>query len=158
MNDTEFSAFLKRLDADLLNWKKRLASLPVASLTVEPQEAQELRRSHTICLQVLESTREDIQPLAKKQTLKNDFLLMVDLNALVRSLDRLSSNLANPVTVKTVSTAQKSLGWAREVLAMDIALGAHKNDMERHVLALAGLVDAALERANQNADHSENRK
>ena len=157
MNDTEFSAFLKRLDADLLNWKKRLASLPVASLTVEPQEAQELRRSHTICLQVIANTREDIQRLSKKQTLKNDFLLMVDLNALARSLDRLSSNLASPVTVRKVSTAQKSLGWAREVLAMDIALGAHKNDMERHVVALAGLVDAALERAHQN-DHSENRK
>ncbi len=150
MNDTQFKEFLKRLDADIMSWKGRLKALDVPSLRVGPEDTKEIRRSYTVCMLTLESARGDIQQLTRKQTLKLDFLLLVDLNALARSLDRLSGNLASPVTVQKASYAQKSLSWAREVLNIDVALAGHVTEIQHHVLALAGLLDAALERTDQN--------
>ncbi len=152
MNDTQFKEFLKRLDADIVSWKGRLKTLDVASLRVGPGDAKEIRRSYSLCMLALESARGDIEQLTQKQTLKLDFLLLVDLNALARSLDRLSGNLASPVTVQKASYAQKSLSWAREVLSIDVALAGHVTEIQHHVLAMAGLLDAALERADQNPD------
>ncbi len=147
MNDTEFKEFLKRLDADLMSWKARLKTVDVAALRLGPQEVRELRRSYSLCLLALENSRGDIQQLSQKQTLKRDFMLLVDLQALARSLDGLSGNLASTVPVQKPGAAQKSLGWARDVLSIDAALAAHLAEIQRHVLALAGLLDAALERA-----------
>ncbi len=152
MNDAQFKEFLKRLDADIVSWKGRLKTLDVGSLRVGRDDAKEIRRGYSLCMLALESARGDIEQLTQKQTLKLDFLLLVDLNALARSLDRLSGNLASPVTVQKASYAQKSLSWAREVLSIDVALAGHVTEIQHHVLALAGLLDAALERADQNPD------
>ncbi len=115
---------------------------------------KEIRRSYSLCMLALKNARGDIEQLTQKQTLKLDFLLLMDLNALARSLDQLSSNLASPVTVEKASFAQRSLSWARVALSIDVTLGAHANEIQHQVLALAGLLDAALERAEQNADQS----
>jgi hypothetical protein len=147
MNDTEFTEFLRRLDADIVNWKSRLRAIDVNSLRVGPEDAKELRRSYHLCVVALESARGDIEQLTPKQTLKLDLLLLMDLSELARSLDRLSSDLASPVTVEKPSYAQKSLGWARDVLSIDVALAAQIHQMQHHLLAMAGLLDAALDRA-----------
>lgn len=154
MNDTQFNQYLKRLDADMVSWKARLRAVDVTALRVGPEDAKEIRRSYSLCMLVLENARGDITQLTQKQTLKLDFLLLVDLNALARSLDRLSSNLASPVTVEKASFAHKSIGWAREVISIDAALAAHMNEIQQHVLALAGLLDDALERGEQKSDQS----
>jgi hypothetical protein len=158
MNNTEFNLFLKSLDTDAMRWKARLRTVDVASLGIEDEEGKEIERSYTRCLQSLDNTREEIQKLSQRQTLKLDFLLLVELNGLARSLDRLSSNLASPVTTQEPGAAKKSLGWAREVLDIDEALAPHIAEFQQHVLALAGLLDAALERAEQKGDQSQNQK
>ena len=156
MNDAQFKEFLKRLDADLMSWKGRLKAVNVAALRLGPEEVRELRRSYSLCLLALENSRGDIQQLSQKQTLKRDFMLLVDLQALARSLDGLSGNLASAVPAQRPGAAQKSLGWARDVLSIDAALAAHLAEIQRHVLALAGLLDAALERAENLPEQSRN--
>ncbi len=158
MNNSQFNFFLKRLDADVVNWKTELAAMDVASLGAEPQEAREIERSYILCLRGLEDARVEIQRLSQKQTLKYDFLLLVDLNGVVRNLDRLVSNLANLQTVEETRAVKKSLGWARGALGIDAALGAHLTELQHHVLALAGLMDAVVEQDGQNGDRSENPK
>ena len=151
MGTGQFSRFLKRLDADVLKWKARLRNVDVASLGVDSQERKEIERSYNLCLEALDNTREDIRKLSRDQTVKLDFLLLIDLNALARNLDGLSVNLASPVTLQKTSTAKKSLGWAREVLDIDAELASHMTEFQHHLLALAGLLDAALESAEQGA-------
>ncbi len=158
MNNTEFSQFLKRLDADIVTWQARLKKFRLDSLGAEPQEEKQLRSSYTLSMQALENARSDIRSLARQQSLKLDLILMVDLNGLARSLDRLSSDLTNSVSVRQPAAARKSLGWAREALAIDTGLAAHIAAVQQHVLAFAGLLDAAVERAELEARQSQNRK
>ncbi len=157
MNNTQFSQFLKRLDADVVTWQARLKTFRLESLGAEPQEEKEFRSSYALSMQTLENIRGDIQAVSRQQSLKLDLILMVDLNGLARSLDRLSSDLTNPVSVRQPAGARKALGWAREVLAMDTALGAHIAAIQQHVLAFAGLLDAAVERAKLDAQQSPRR-
>ncbi len=158
MNPSEFNLFLKRLDTDVVRWKASLKTVNVASLAVGLQEGREIKSSYGLCLRALDITREDIQKLSEKQTLKLDVLLLMDLGGLARNLDRLSSNLANPVTVQETSTAKRSLGWAREVLRIDEALASHMAEFQQHVVALAALLEATLEGVGQNSDQSQKHK
>ncbi len=151
MNDTQFSQFLKRLDADIVAWQGRLKTLHLHSLAADPQEEKALRSTHMLSMQALENARNDIQALTRQQTLKLDLMLMVDLNGLARSLDRLSSDLINPLSIHEPTAARKSLSWGREVLAMDTGLAAHVGAIQQHVLGLAGVLDAALERVELDA-------
>ncbi len=158
MNDTEFNQFLKRLDADIVAWQGRLKTFHLQSLGAEPLEEKALRSTYKVSMRALENTRNDIQALTRQQTLKLDLMLMVDLNGLARSLDRLTSDLTNPLTVHEPTAARRSLSWAREVLAMDMALAAHVGAIQQHALALAGVLDAAVERAELNAPQQSQNK
>lgn len=152
MNNSEFSAFLEQLDTDLVAWRARLKSVDVSSLAVDPQESKEIGRSRRLCLLALDNTREEVHTLSAKQTLKFDFLLLVDLDELARDLDRLSSDLANVVTSTKRSAVQKSLGYARDVLAIDQALAPRTSSFKQHVVAFAGMIDATLDVPAQTDD------
>lgn len=152
MNNAEFTVFLQKLDADLLTWKARLKSVDVSSLALDPQDGRELSRSHHFCVQALDNTREEVRTLSQHQTLKFDFLLLVDLDELARNLDRLSSDLASTVSSPKRSTAQKSLGYARDVLAIDQALAPQIATFKQHVVAFAGMIDATLDVPDQADD------
>jgi hypothetical protein len=158
MNAGEFNLFLKRLDTDVVRWKAWLKTVNIASLGLGLQEGREIKRSHDLGLRALDVTRADIQKLSEKQTLKVDVLLLMDLGRLARNLDRLSSNLANPITVQETSTAKRSLGWAREVLRIDEALASHMAEFQQHVVALAAFLEATLEGVGQNGDQSQEHK
>jgi hypothetical protein len=101
-------------------------------------------------VQSLDNTREEIEKLLQKQTLKIDFLLLVDLNDLARNLDGLDRDLANSMTAGGNIDAQKSLRYAREVLGIDLALAPYNAEFQHHVLAFAGIIDATLDEADQN--------
>ena len=152
MSDSEFTLFLERLDTDMLHWRTELRNVDVDSLALEPPESNELERSYNRCLQALDNTQEETQKLSQKQMLKLDFLLLVDLNDLARNLDALNRDLANPLSMYERGAAHKSLGYAREVLGVDAALEPIIVEFEHHVLALAGVIDATFERAQQGAD------
>ena len=145
MNDKEFSTFLMRLDSDLLRSQLQMKKMDVKSLSLDLQEKQELERSYTRCLQSLNDTREEIQKLSQKQTLKLDLFLLIDLNELARNLDALDESLMNPMAVNGTSGAQKSLGYAREVLGIDGALATQISTFQHHFIAFTGVVDASLE-------------
>ena len=151
MNDKEFSTFLTRLDSDLLRSQLQMKKMDVKSLSVDLQEKQELERSYTRCLQSLDDTREEIQKLSQKQTLKLDLFLLIDLNELARNLDALDESLMNPMAVNGTSGAQKSLGYAREVLGIDGALATQISTFQHHFIAFTGVVDASLEPADPDA-------
>ncbi len=158
MNNTEFALFLKRLDIGALRWKSQLRNVDVKSLGLEHRETEELERSYNLCLQALDNTREEIQKLSQKQTLRLDFLLLVDLNELARNLDALNRDLTDPVTVGGSSTAQKSLGYAREVLGIDVALAPHLVEFQHHLLAFAGVIDTARDRSGQSGNQPQDQK
>ncbi len=158
MNDTEFNQFLKRLDADIVAWQGHLKRFHLQSLGADPLEEKALRSTYMVSMRALENTRNDIQALTRQQTLKRDLMLMVDLNGLARSLDRLTSDLTNPLTVHEPAAARKSLSWAREVLAMDMGLAAYVGAIQQHALALAGVLDAAVERAELDAPQQSQNK
>src|ERR1700730_16304788 len=122
MNDREFATFLGRLDSDLLRSKLQMQKMDVKSLSLDLQEKQDLERSYGQCLQSLDNTRDEIQKLSQKQTLKLDLYLLIDLNELARNLDALDEVLVNPASVSGTSGARKSLGYAKEVLNIDGAL------------------------------------
>jgi hypothetical protein len=158
MNDKEFSTFLTRLDSDLLRSQLQMKKMDVKSLSVDLQEKQELERSYSRCLQSLDDTREEIQKLSQKQTLKLDLFLLIDLNELARNLDALDESLMNPMAVNGASGAQKSLGYAREVLSIDGALATQISTFQHHFIAFTGVVDASLEPADPDASQPPTQK
>src|SRR5580700_6913486 len=145
MNDTEFSTFLTRLDSDLLRSQMQLKKMDVTSVSLDVQEKQELQKSYNRCLQSLDNTRDEIQKLSQKQTLKLDLFLLIDLNELARNLDALDESLMNPVAVNGTSGSQKSLGYAREVLGIDGALATQISAFQHHFIAFTGVIDATLD-------------
>lgn len=151
MNDREFATFLGRLDSDLLRSQLQMKKMDVKSLSLDLQEKQELERSYTRCLQSLDDTRDEIQKLSQKQTLKLDLFLLIDLNELARNLDALDESLMNPVAASGASGAQKSLGYAREVLGIDGTLATEISTFQHHFIAFTGVVDAGLEPADPDA-------
>ena len=145
MSDREFTTFLGRLDSDLLRSQLRMKKMDVKSLSLDLQEKQELERSYSRCLQSLDDTRDEIQKLSQKQTLKLDLFLLIDLNELARNLDALDESLMNPVAVNGTSGARKSVSYAREVLGIDGALATQISTFQHHFIAFTGIVDATLE-------------
>ena len=83
--------------------------MDLKSLSSDVEEKQDLERSYIQCLQSLDNTRDEIQKLSQKQTLKLDLYLLIDLNDLARTLDAMDEVLLNPATVNGTSGAQKSL-------------------------------------------------
>jgi hypothetical protein len=150
MNDTEFSVFLKDLDSRILSWKRQLRQVDVGSLDLNTSETRELQRGYAQCLQSMDDTREEIQKLAQKQTLKLDFLLLVDLNDLTRSLDSFNRDLVDPLGPEASASARRSLGYAKTVYQIDAALAPHVVEFQHHVLAFTGLVDAAMAQQGTN--------
>jgi hypothetical protein len=151
MSDTQFTTFLGRLDSELLRSELQLKKMDVKSVSLDLQEKQELGRSYARCLQSLEDTREEIQKLLQKQTLKLDLFLLIDLNQLARDLDSLDEGLMSPAAVSGTSGAQKSMGYARQVLGIDGALAAEISTFQHHFIAFTGIVDATLDQPEQDA-------
>lgn len=158
MNDREFSAFLERLDAHLLRSQLQMKKMDVKSLSLDLQEKKDLERSYAQCLQSLDNTRDEIQMLSQKQTLKLDLFLLIDLNELARNLDALDEILVNPVAVNGMAGARKSLGYARDVLNIDGALATEISTFQEHFIAFTGAVDATLERPGQDGSQPQSRK
>jgi len=158
MNDKEFATFLTRLDSDLLRSQLQMKKMDVKSLSVDLQEKQELERSYNRCLQSLDDTRDEIQKLSQKQTLKLDLFLLIDLNELARNLDALDESLMNPMAINGASGAQKSLVYAREVLGIDGALATQISTFQHHFIAFTGVVDASLEPADPDASQPPTQK
>jgi hypothetical protein len=158
MNDRQFATFLVRLDADLLRSQSRLKKMDMKSLSLDIQEKQDLQRSYTQCLQSLDNTRDEIQKLSQKQTLKLDLYLLIDMNELARNLDALDDVLLNPMAVTGPSEARKSLGYAREVLSIDGALATEISTFQQHFIAFTGVVDATLEQPGQDESEPQSQK
>src|SRR5216683_641597 len=158
MNDREFSTFLERLDSDLLRSQLQLKKMNVKSLSLDLQEKQELERSYSRCLQSVDDTRDEIQKLAQKQTLKLDLFLLIDLNELARNLDALDDVLLNPAAVRGAGGAQKSIGYARDVLGIDSALATDISTFQHHFIAFTGVIDASLEPADADASQPQPQK
>jgi hypothetical protein len=154
MNDREFSNFLERLDSDLLRSQAQMKKMDLKTLNLDLQEKQELERGYSRCLQSFDDTRDEIQKLSQKQTLKLDLFLLIDLNELARNLDALDEALMNPATVSGTSGVQKSLGYAREVLGIDGALATEISTFQHHFIAFTGVVDASLEPADPDASQT----
>jgi hypothetical protein len=158
MNDSQFATFLGHLDADMLRSQVQLKKMDVKSVSLDPQESEELERSYNRCLQSLDNAREEIQKLSQKQTLKLDLFLLIDLNELARNLDALDQGLVNPVAVSGSGGAQKSLSYAREVLGIDVALAPDISTFQQHFLAFTGIIDAALDQVDYDASQPETQK
>jgi hypothetical protein len=154
LNSTEFTLFLRKLDTGAIAWKAHLKGHDPKSLGLNVQESEQLERSYNLCVQSLDNTREEIEKLLQKQTLRLDFLLLVDLNDLGRNLDGLDRDLANAMSDGRNMAAQKSLRYAKEVLSIDAALAPYNAQFQHHVLAFAGVIDATLDEADQDSDQS----
>lgn len=154
MDSREFNRFLKMLDTDVAAWQIRFKNIDVSTSGVKYQEQEELGKRYDSCLELLERIRNEITRLSQEQTSKLDLLLLIDLNVLARNLDGLSVNLASPLTVQGTSAAHKFLGWAQEVLGIDEELARRITEFQYHVLALAGVWDAALKRTQQAVDQA----
>jgi hypothetical protein len=153
MNDDEFATFLRRLDSDLLRSQGQLKKMDMKSLSLGPQESEQLERSYNRCFQSLDNARDEIQKLSQKQTLKLDLFLLIDLNELARNLDALDEGLLSPVVGES-NGAQKSLGYAREVLNLDLALATNMSTFQHHFLAFTGVIDATLDQADHDVSQS----
>ena len=157
MNDSEFAIFLKRLDTDVARSQVQLKKMDVKSLSLGLQDSEELDRSYDRCLQTLDNAREEIKKLSQKQTLKLDLFLLIDLNELARNLDTLDQNLMTPAAGGS-SDAQKSLGYARQVLGIDVALATDISTFQHHFLAFTGVIDATLNQAEDDPSQPQNQK
>jgi hypothetical protein len=158
MNDSEFATFLGRLDTGILRSQVQLKKMDVQSLSLDLQEKTELQRSHERCLQSLDNAREEIQKLQQKQTLKLDLFLLIDLNELARNLDSLDQSLVNTVAIRGSSGNQKSLGYAKAVLSMDMALATDISTFQHHFLAFTGIIDATLDQPDHDSSQPQTQK
>src|ERR1700685_3508598 len=77
MNEDEFAAFLGRLDSQLVRSQEQLKKMDVRSVSADADEKLELEKSHARCLESLDNTRNEIQRLSQKQTLKLDLFLLI---------------------------------------------------------------------------------
>ncbi len=152
MNNGEFALFLARLDTAALRWEVQLKNVDVKSLGLVSDDGTELERSESLCLQSLDNTREEIQELSQKQTLRMDLLLLVDLNDLARSLDGFDRDLANAATAGNNSATEKSLGYVKGILGIDMALALYTAEFQNHVVAFAKVIDSQLEQADKEPD------
>jgi hypothetical protein len=152
MDTREFDHFLKVLDSDTMGWRGRLKNIDIADLGMEYQEQNEVARRYDFCQEILDRIQDEIAQLSKNQTLKLDLLLLIDLNALARSLDGLSVDLASPLTAPAKSAEHASIGWAQEVLDIDQELARLITEFQYHTLAFAGVLETALDKAHQEAD------
>jgi hypothetical protein len=153
MNDSEFTTFLGRLDSGMLRSQGQLKKMDIQSVSLDPQERQELKKSQERCLQSLDNTRQEIQKLLQRQTLKLDLFLLIDLNGLARNLDSLDQDLVN-----NVAASGKSLGYAKEVLGIDMALATDISTFQHHLLAFTGVIDATLDHTDSDAPQPQSEK
>lgn len=151
MSDGEFHLFLGRLDTEVLRWKAQLGQMDLHSLTSDRQQGTNLERSHDLCLQSLDGIRTELQSLSQKQTLRVDFLLLVNLNDLARNLDEFNREIID-ANGESPSPTRKQLEYARRVLSTDAALALYITGFQRHILAYAGMIDATLDQAEDGAD------
>ena len=158
MSDTEFATFLQHLDAGLMHAQSRMKKMDLRSVSLDAQETQDLARGYERCLQSLDNTRDEIQKLSQKQTLKLDLFLLIDLNQLARNLDLLDESLVNPAAVNGVSGAQKSLAYAREILSIDGTLAAEISTFQHHFIAFTGVVDATLQQNDPDSSEPQSEK
>ncbi|MGH9775680.1 MAG: hypothetical protein ACRD50_12110 [Candidatus Acidiferrales bacterium] len=149
MSNSEFTLYLDRLEFDLSAAQNQIGAMDFNGLGLSGQDKKDIEQGRALCLEAIEHSHSEVARLREKQTLKFDFLLLVDLNELVRDFDRLESDLANPASPR--SAEQKaSLGYARKVLELDKAMAPRLAEFEQHVLAFAGVMDAAFDNADQN--------
>ena len=158
MSDTEFATFLQGLDSSLLRAQLQMKKMDLKSLSTDAQEKQDLARSYQRCLESLDNTRDEIQKLSQKQTLKLDLFLLIDLNQLARNLDLLDESLVNPAAVNGASGAQKSLTYARQILSIDAGLATEISAFQHHFVAFTGVVDATLQQGDPNPSEPETDK
>jgi len=151
MNDGEFTLFLRRLDIQASRWQLQLSDMKVGFLSPDQQESVELKRSYGLCLESLDITREEIRSLSEKQTLRHDFLLLVDLNDLERNLDQLTRDLMD-VNGERIGMAPEALGYARQVLSTDAALASYLVEFQRHILAFAAVIDATVDETDKRSE------
>ena len=151
MNEDEFASFLMRLDAQLMRSQEQLKKMDVRSLSIDVQERQELEKSRARCLESLDNTRNEIQRLSQKQTLKLDLFLLIELNQLARNLDVLDEGLMNPSSAANAVGAHKSLGYARDVLNIDAGLASQISTFQQHFIAFTGVVDASMDQPEADA-------
>jgi hypothetical protein len=149
MNDGEFATFLQHLDADLVHAQSQMAKMDMKSLTLDTQAKQELARTYERCLQTLEDSRDEIQKLSQKQTLKLDLFLLIDLNELARNLDTLDEALVTSASVNGAA-AQKPLTYARQILSIDGTLTGEISAFQHHFIAFASVVDATLQQTDSD--------
>jgi hypothetical protein len=149
MSDDEITLFLKRLDSGVLLWKEQLNQIDIRSLSLNHQDGTELKRSYELCLLSLDNAHREIRSLSEKQTLKLDFLLLVDLDDLARNLDELNRNLID-VNGGRGSVSHKSLVYARGVLGTDAELAHYLVEFQRHILAFAGMIDTAFNQTGKD--------
>ena len=158
MNDGEFSKFLVKLDSAVLRSEQQLKTMDVVSLSSDPEEKQELLLSYNRCLQSLENTRDEIQKLQQKQTLKLDLFLLIDLNELARNLDVLDETLMSPASVNGAAGAQRCVDYARQVLGIDGTLATQITAFQHHFIAFTGVVDATMQQSEAGPSSSDTQK
>ena len=157
MNDAEFGTFLQRLDLELVHAQSQMKKMDMRLVNLDAQGKQDLLRSYERCLESLEDSRDEIQKLEQKQTLKLDLFLLIDLNALARNLDALDETLVNSAA-SNGATAQKPLIYAREVLGIDGALATQISSFQHHFIAFTGVVDATLQQGDADDADSQIQK
>jgi hypothetical protein len=151
MSDSEFSSFLQRLDAELHRSQLQLKKMDLKSVSLDVQEKADLQRSYSRCLQSLDDARDEVQKLSQKQTLRLDLFLLIDLNQLARNLDALDESLMNPAALNGTAGAQRTLGYAKEVLGIDGTLASEISTFQHHFIAFTGIVDASLDQSDADA-------
>jgi hypothetical protein len=158
MNDTEFATFLQHLDGDLLRSELQMKKMDLRSLKLDAQETEELGRTYERCLDAIEGTRDEIQKLSQKQTLKLDLFLLIDLHQLARNLDLLDASLVNSATANPTAGVQKTLGYAHEVLNIDASLSTGISTFQHHFVAFTDVVDATLDQADPDGPQPQSQK
>jgi hypothetical protein len=158
MNDTEFATFLQRLDAGLLRSELQMKKMDLRSLKLDAQETEELGRTYERCLDSIEGTRDEIQKLSQKQTLKLDLFLLIDLHQLARNLDLLDASLVNSATANPTAGVQKTLAYAHEVLGIDGSLSTEISMFQHHFVAFTDVVDATLDQIDPDGPQPQTQK
>lgn len=152
MNETEFATFLSRFNAAQLHWEEELKSLDARSLSLnlEREDRAALEQSYGLCLESLNMMGQQARELSRKQTMRGDLLLLVDMDDLARNLDELDRDLASASAAAQYDAAPKALSYVREILGINTALAASVAEFQNHVFAFAKLIDARLAETDED--------
>lgn len=148
MSDQDLKDFQHDALHDLAVWETTVEQID-GHLEPKYRKDHLARESADLTRKQISEARETLSKVASKETLRNDVVLLIDMDSLGSNFDGLETNLdASPDDVKddvaSTGMGSFSLGWQESMLNVRKQINHYEERFYEHVLATVSLADLLL--------------